>query len=66
LGSDTTFFYGGVAVVNIFDEPHASIQLASFFPLEREYTLPLPLLTPEVSNGFYSNDIAIALAITTT
>ncbi len=66
MGFDTAFFYGGVAVVNIFDEPHASIQFASVLPLERECTLPLPLLAPEVSNGFYSSNVAIALAITTT
>lgn len=65
MGFDTTFFDGGVAIDNIFDEPHASIQPTPFLPLERGCTPPLPLPAPEVSNGFDSNNIASALAITT-
>jgi hypothetical protein len=64
LWFDTTFFYGGVIVVNIFNEPPTSIQPTPILPLERECTLPLPLLAPEVSNRFDSSDVAIASIVT--
>lgn len=65
MGFDTTFFDGGVAIDNFFDEQHASIQPTPFLPLEKGCTLPLPLPALEVSNGSDSNSIASALAITT-
>ncbi len=66
MGFDTTYFDGGIVVANIFDDPHAFIKPTPFSPLEKECTFPLPLLALEVWNGSNSNNIASALAITTT